>query len=232
MPYFYIRYICKLLSLPAQVSAVHLLFICICYPPAPAADELCALKQKTLTALHTIQLILVYRSLRTNGRTPPTNSPFFPPRTNYLPKNFPLHQRSGVTFNNIFSNSELTNKLPGHPSRANFIPGRIPLHQRPGVTCNNIFSNSELTSKLPLFTGRPTRTNPFPGRISPSTNVQVYYVVTYCRTPRLLPSFQVYLKLFFISICQKMPRILTVNHNFKSMLSRLHSKVHIETVSY
>ena len=29
-----------------------------------------------------------------------------------------------------------------------------------------------------------------------------------------------------------MLKILTVNHNFKSMLSSLHSKVHIETVSY
>ena len=37
VPYFYIKYICKLVSLSAQVSAVHLPYICVCYQPVPAS---------------------------------------------------------------------------------------------------------------------------------------------------------------------------------------------------
>ena len=65
------------------------------------------------------------------------------------------------------------------------------------------------------------------------------------KNPPIIPNFELTDKLpttdrhfslskinIFVSICQKMPRVLTANHNFKSMLPCLHKSVHIETVSY
>ena len=133
---FIYKYICKLVSLPAQAFALHLHLLFAC------TSRRRTLRAKTTDA-HGITYnpaILVYRSPRTDERTPPTNSlsPFSNPRTNYLPKNYP-------------------SKLP---------PEKLPLQQRSCVTCNNIFSNSALTGKLPFhqttYEGELPRPEEFP----------------------------------------------------------------------